>query len=402
MGYARATQTAHGIHQRLRARAFIISELPSHQTPTDRTSTNVGSTNSSEQDADSEYASRLRGDRTTYHTRQEEGAPFTLSASRLPPDPDKTICFVSVDIGMGSDLLNQRVLHRLQELLPEQEDGRRICHLENLSISGTHTHSAPAGFLQYALYQITSLGFSEEVMRAYTEGLAQAILRAHENLQPGRIGIAQAHLLNANINRSPSSYLLNPAEEREAYAEQGDTDKTMLQLLFTDSATEQPVGALNWFAVHGTSMNSTNNLISGDNKGYASYLMEKHYNGNATLPGQGIFVGAFASTNLGDVSPNTAGPRCIDTGLPCDLLTSTCDGCSTKCIAFGPGNDMFESTEIIGRTQFEHAVKLATDLNFTLNGRIDSRHSFLDMSRLNVTLEDGEMVHTCPAALGVS
>jgi hypothetical protein len=54
-------------------------------------------------------------------------------------------------------------------------------------------------------------------------------------------------------------------------------------------------------------------LISGDNKGYASYLTEKHMN-NGTLPGKGPFVAAFASTNLGDVSPNTAGPTCIDTG----------------------------------------------------------------------------------------
>jgi neutral ceramidase len=38
-------------------------------------------------------------------------------------------------------------------------------------------------------------------------------------------------------------------------------------------------------------------------------------NGNSTLPGKGRFVAAFAATNLGDVSPNTAGPKCIDTGV---------------------------------------------------------------------------------------
>ena len=37
-------------------------------------------------------------------------------------------------------------------------------------------------------------------------------------------------------------------------------------------------------------------------------------NGNKTLPGKGSFVAAFASTNLGDVSPNTKGPTCVDTG----------------------------------------------------------------------------------------
>lgn len=28
--------------------------------------------------------------------------------------------------------------------------------------------------------------------------------------------------------------------------------------------------------------------------------------------------------NEGDVSPNTNGPKCIDTGLPCDIATSSC------------------------------------------------------------------------------
>lgn len=41
---------------------------------------------------------------------------------------------------------------------------------------------------------------------------------------------------------------------------------------------------------------------------------------------QGKFVAAFASSNLGDVSPNTQGPKCQDTGEPCDLLTSSCNG----------------------------------------------------------------------------
>ena len=39
-----------------------------------------------------------------------------------------------------------------------------------------------------------------------------------------------------------------------------------------------------WFAVHCTSMNNTNELISADNKGYASYLMEQSI--NQALPGQ--------------------------------------------------------------------------------------------------------------------
>ena len=125
-------------------------------------------------------------------------------------------------------------------------------------------------------------------------------------------------LFGANINRSPTSYLENPLSERMLYESEGDTDKTMLLLKFQAKDTKADIGLLNWFAVHGTSMNNTNLLVSSDNKGYASYLAEKHFNGNSTLPGRGDFVAAFASTNLGDVSPNTAGAKCIDTGLPCD------------------------------------------------------------------------------------
>jgi neutral ceramidase len=160
-------------------------------------------------------------------------------------------------------------------------------------------------------------------------------------------------------------------------------------------------------------MNGTNTLISGDNKGYASYLMEKHMNGPETLPGHGDFVAAFASTNLGDVSPNTAGPRCLDTGEPCDLVSSTCNGKNQLCVAFGPGKDMQESTEIIGRKQFELAAKLleeqtndkdsrisAVGESALLDGPIAFRHSFINMANITVTLKSGEVVKTCPAALG--
>lgn len=62
-------------------------------------------------------------------------------------------------------------------------------------------------------------------------------------------------------------------------------DKTLAQIRFI-TPSEQIVGVINWFAVHPTSMNNTNRLISSDNVGYASILMEKELNGNNTLPGK--------------------------------------------------------------------------------------------------------------------
>ena len=45
-------------------------------------------------------------------------------------------------------------------------------------------------------------------------------------------------------------------------------------------------------------------------------------------------------------------------GLPCDWKTSSCNGWTQLCRASGPGKDMFESTEIIGRKQFEMALTI--------------------------------------------
>ena len=82
-------------------------------------------------------------------------------------------------------------------------------------------------------------------------------VRAYGKLEHGTIDAASKYLMDSNINRSPSSYLLNPQSERDEYADQGDTDKIMLILKFF-SDNKKPLGALNWFAVHGTSMNNTN------------------------------------------------------------------------------------------------------------------------------------------------
>jgi neutral ceramidase len=49
------------------------------------------------------------------------------------------------------------------------------------------------------------------------------------------------------------------------------------------------------------------------------------------------FVSAFCQSNCGDVSPNTLGAFCTDTGLPCDFNHSTCGGKNELCYGRGPG-----------------------------------------------------------------
>lgn len=54
-------------------------------------------------------------------------------------------------------------------------------------------------------------------LQALVGGIVESIRLAHEDLQPGRLLLNSGELLDANINRSPTAYLLNPPEERARY-----------------------------------------------------------------------------------------------------------------------------------------------------------------------------------------
>lgn len=158
-------------------------------------------------------------------------------------------------------------------------------------------------------------------------------------------------------------------------------------------------------------MNNTNRLISGDNKGYAEYLMELDFNGVDTRPGQGNFIAAFCSSNLGDISPNLKGAFCTggpDVGLPCDYYSSTCPNDNGEprtqlCHSVGPaGSDDKENCRIIGERQYVKARELWDEATTPVTGSVDVRHTFVSMAGLEVELEDGEVAKLCKPSMGYS
>ena len=320
MGYAVPKQRGHGLLQRMRSRAFIIGDV--HQ-ETNR------------------------------------------------------VVYVSVDNGMGFQIIKTEVVDRLNKTF-----GPNLYTEKNVLMSGTHTHSTPGGTGGTALVDITTFGFVKENWEACVNGVVQSIIRAHQNLQLGRIKINVGQVDNANINRSPASYLNNM--DKDQYPFNTDHEMTVLRLESLDGTKE--LGMINFYPVHAVCLNNTNELVAGDNKGYASYLFEKLKNPPGTLAGQGKFVAAFGQSNEGDVSPNLQGPKCIDTGLPCDFATSTCGGRTEKCIAFGPGNNMYESNQIIGQRQYQTAKDLYENATTFLSGNtsVNFRHIYVDMQVITI------------------
>ncbi|XP_030950874.1 neutral ceramidase 2-like isoform X1 [Quercus lobata] len=337
---------------------------------------------------------------------------------------------------MASQLVTIKVLEKLKSRFGD------LYTEENVAISGIDTHAGPGGYLQYLVYSITSLGFVHQSFDAIVNAIELSIVQAHNNLKPGSIFINKG-VENARINRSPSAYLLNPAEERARYPNNVDTQMTLLK--FFDGASKKSIGAFSWYATHGTSMSRNNKLISGDNKGAAARFFEDWFTSNTNssstpvtnssnrsnistlvekakaikatggkpcgnLTSQGfkvrknngsLFVGAFCQSNVGDVTPNVLGAFCIDGGKPCDFNRSSCHGNDQLCMGRGPGYpDEILSTQIIGGRQYQKAVDLFISATEELTGKIDYRHVYLNFTDIEVELDGNNVVKTCPAALG--
>ncbi|KAM3913365.1 putative neutral ceramidase C [Leptodactylus fuscus] len=322
------------------------------------------------------------------HTRQYSRA-FIVAQ----PDDSKRVVFVSADIGMVSQRVRLEVLDKLRSKYGD------LYRQDNVILSGTHTHSGPAGYFQYTIFRLTSQGFSREATNAVVNGIVKSIDIAHASMKRGRVFVNRGTVENSHINRSPSSYLRNPEWERARYPSNTDKDMVIMKMVDMNGAD---VGLVSWFAVHAVSMPNTNHLISSDNMGYASYLFEQAKN-EGSLPGEGSFVAAFSSSNLGDVTPNTKGPHCTNTGLSCENPTSTCpEGGVSTCIATGPGDNAFDSTRIIGEQIFEKAMELYNSSTKEILGSVNSAHQWVDMSNVTVKLNDTHNATTCKPALGYS
>ena len=61
-----------------------------------------------------------------------------------------------------------QVVEELQE-----KYGPELYTAENVLLSGTHTHSGPAGFLQYVLFDVTSLGFYDPTFQSFLSGIVK-------------------------------------------------------------------------------------------------------------------------------------------------------------------------------------------------------------------------------------
>lgn len=277
---------------------------------------------------------------------------------------NKRVVILSADIWSCTLAVKMEVVKRLNTIY-----GNDLYTIDNVLLSGTHTHSGPGGYSHYALFNLSILGFDKQNFECIVNGMVQAIKKAHDNLAPGKIFFNNGDVEDCGFNRSPIAYDNNPQQERSKYS--GNTDKEMQLLKFVKNDGKE-IGCISWFAIHPTNRGNKNKLITGDNKGYASYLFEKEQ--GTSINSKETFIAAFANSNCGDISGN------VKYGVP-DLVHD------------------FAHMKEFGEKQFSKAKELYISANKQVTGEIDYRHTYIDFSKVNI---DGTSNRTYPAALGAS
>lgn len=283
----------------------------------------------------------------------------------------RRIVFVVAENGMIFQSVHRGVLAELARRF-----GDRYTE-QNVVLTSTHSHATCGGSSNDYAYNLSILGFQQQVYDAEVNGIVEAIAAADADLSPGSLALGHGELHDASVNRSRVAWELNPVADKQHFPAAIDPAVTALSLV----KGGRQIGAITWFSTHCTSMTNENRLISSDNKGYAAFAYEHLEHGVRYLDGAPDFVAAFAQTNAGDMSPNL------------NLRPGS-----------GPTENEFDNTRIIGERQYQ-AAKDALAQARSMNGPVDSMLCYIDLADIAVDgrfTPDGQPRHTATAAAGVS
>jgi neutral ceramidase len=289
----------------------------------------------------------IRGRATALHSRA-----LCFQGGDAPP-----LFFAQSELCMIFPEVKRAVLERLDASHPGTFSDER------LMLCASHTHSAPGGYAHFPFYNFAVPGFRPQLFEAIVSSLVTALGDALERRRQAVLSFTHGDFpdgADVAFNRSLTAYNRNPEVAPLPDTQtQAALERTMW-LLLARTPAGQPIGQINWFGVHPTSLSNRGRLVSFDNKGYAADYLER-----AMGPGS---VAIFAQQFAGDVSPNAQGKARPDWPR-------------------GPFRDETASAQFNGRLQFQQAQRLLAGLKESHHlapGPLDAALMHKDFSDLAV------------------
>lgn len=209
----------------------------------------------------------------------------------------KKVAFVNAEICFITIAIKRAVINNLKKDCPEG-----AFDYDNVMLTAQHTHSGPGGYSHYALFNFSIPGFVPEVFNTIVKGITDSIIEAENNLKPGKLKLGSGTFspeIKVAFNRSMPAYNSNPDVEKledDDWHLALDREMDVLQI---NSEKDEPLGMINWFGVHTTTVGSDLRKICYENKGYASAFFEEELSEKNK-----DFLAVFAQAPCGDVMPN--------------------------------------------------------------------------------------------------
>ncbi len=91
-------------------------------------------------------------------------------------DAGRRVAFVSSEVDFITQAVQTEVLRRLRARYGATYTD------QNVVLTATHTHSAPGGYSEYTLWNLTTLGFEAPVFEALVSGIVRAVAAADARL----------------------------------------------------------------------------------------------------------------------------------------------------------------------------------------------------------------------------
>ena len=299
-------------------------------------------------------------------------------------DKSQKMCFVNCELGFITASLKQGVLNVLQKNHADLQ-----YNTNNLLISAQHTHCGPSGYSHHVIYNMSTLGFHQGVYDKVVGGIVESIVSAEKNKQKANIQLGKSSFatdIPVSFNRVIDSYNANPEVKKLTYEDRNLAVDREMTLLHFIAESGQPLGSINWFAVHTSNLPNNFYKLCSDNKGYAAtYLEEKMHEENNN------YVAAFAQGACGDVSARVK----YNSKLP---------AARGKWEGYFP--DDLKSAKFNGNLQYEKANEIISTTNTDIKDEtIDCISMYVDFSKIDI---DAKFVNgkdgcvTSPSCMGVT
>ena len=299
-------------------------------------------------------------------------------------DKQQKACFVNCELGFITPSLKQGVLAYLNKNHPDLQ-----YNTSNLLISAQHTHCGPSGYSFHVIYNMSTPGFHQGVYDKIVNGIIESILKAEKSKQKANIQLGKSSFspdIPVSFNRVIESYNANPEVKKFTHDTRNlavDREMTLMHII---SESGQPLGSINWFAVHTSSLPNNYNKLCSDNKGFAStYLEDSFQKENPN------YIAAFAQGACGDVSARVK----YNSKLP-----------ATRGKWEGFYSDDLKSSKFNGNLQFEKAKEITNGSTITIKDEtIDSISVYVDFSKIDIDIKftnGKEGCVTSPSCMGVT